>query len=230
MSRFIPTAASVALIALASACSGDEVTYQPRPAATVQAGLPPVPSIAQKPIKDGDAYTVWGASYHLRSRVHKKSVENKELTITGYIVKTNLPDAPKCAVHKTGKEDPEGCEAPIPTFWIADSKDATEKDAIKVMGWASNYAQLYDAVNEYKKRARHKKDDEEPLMDGIWGVKIPDPLPVKGVKVKVKGDYAMTFNKSTKGSEVDPIMGILTYSEVTYEDQPTEVATLPGMR
>src|SRR5690606_32032996 len=158
------------------------------------------------------------------------SVDNKELTIVGYIVKTNLEDAPKCAVHETGKEDPDDCKPPVPTFWIADTKDAPLTDAMKVMGWASNYAQIYDAIKEYKKREKSKKEDEWPLMDGFWAVKIPDPLPVKGAKVRVKGDYSMTFTKATSGAEVDPVMGILTYSEITYEEKPDEVATLPGMR
>src|SRR5207237_865795 len=74
----------------------------------VTVNLPPVPNVPQKPIKAGDAYTVWGASYQLRSRVHHKDVADKSLKVTGYISKRNLADAPACAVHKTGKDDPEG--------------------------------------------------------------------------------------------------------------------------
>jgi hypothetical protein len=224
------------LAALASAfasCDGNEVKYTPKPAPTVKANLPSVPSIPQRPIKNGEAYTVWGASYHLRSRVYNSSVAGKDIVLEGYIVKTNLPEAPECAVHETGKEDPEDCKPPIPTFWIADSKDAPLGEAMKVMGWASNYAQIYDAVKEYKKRERHPtktEKDEEPLMDAFWGVALPDPLPVKGAKVRVKGEYAMTFTKATTGAEADPIMGILTYSEMEYLEKPSEVATLPGMK
>src|SRR5690606_20158835 len=150
--------------------------YEPRPAYTGdKPQLPPVPNVPQDPIKAGDAYTVWGASYHLRSRVYHSDIAGKDIKLTGYVVQTNLPDAPACAVHETGKEDPEDCKPPVPTFWVADKPGADPKDAIKVMGWASNYAQIYDAIKEYKKRERAKKDDQEPLMDGFWGVAIPNP-------------------------------------------------------
>lgn len=212
-------------------CGGEDVKYTPRPAYTGEkANLPSVANVPTTAIKNGDAYTVWGAGYHLRSRVHRRTVANKDIKITGYIVKTNLPDAPECAVHETGKEDPEGCIAPVPTFWIADSPDADLKDSIKVMGWASNFAQIYDAIREYRKRERARKQDADPLMDAFWGVKIPNPIPVKGAKVTVQGNYSTTFTKATTGAEADPVMGILTYDSVEYDETPEEKATLPGMR
>lgn len=213
------------------ACGGEDVNYEPRPAYTGdKPQLPPVPNVPQDPIKAGDAYTVWGASYHLRSRVYHSDIAGKDIKLTGYVVKTNLPDAPACAVHETGKEDPEDCKPPVPTFWVADKPGADPKDAIKVMGWASNYAQIYDAIKEYKKRERAKKDDQEPLMDGFWGVAIPNPLPVKGAKVTIKGEYKSTFTKATTGAEADPIMGIMTYQSMEYHESPDEKATLPGMK
>ena len=51
-----------------------------------------------------------------------EAVAGKDITITGYIVKTNLPEAPACAVHKTGKGDKEDCKAAVPAFWIADEQ------------------------------------------------------------------------------------------------------------
>jgi hypothetical protein len=186
--------------------------------------------VAQKPIKNGDAYTIWGASYYLRSRVHRKEVYGKKISITGYIVKTNLAEAPECAVHRTGKADPENCKPPIPAFWIADTKDAPLSESIKVMGWASNFAQLYDAIGDYK---RLKLDDKPPpdklRQDELWGVAIPFPIPVKDAKVTVTGDYSTTFTKSSTGAEADPIMGLVTLDKITYLEPPTERATLPGM-
>ncbi|HTM46825.1 MAG TPA: hypothetical protein VL137_17840 [Polyangiaceae bacterium] len=218
---------------LATGCNsgGNEDAYKPKPAYSGnKATMPAVPSIVKKPIKVGDTYTIWGAAYYLRSRVHSKEVDGKDLKISGYIIKTNLMEAPLCAVHKTGKEDPEDCKAPVPAFWIADSKDAKEKDAIKVLGWASNFAQIYDAIGEYKKREGVKQVKEsEPLTDNFWGVKIPDPLPNVGAKVTVTGNYATTFTRATHGTVADPIMGVLTYSEMSYQEPPTETATLPGM-
>jgi hypothetical protein len=221
-------AATLATVVLA-ACGGEKVKYQPHPSPTVKADLPPVPNVPQKPIKSGDAYTVWGASYYLRSRVHHKDVADKDIKITGYISKTNLPDAPTCAVHKTGKEDPEGCKPPIPTFWLCDTKDAPDNECIRVMGWASNFAQLYDAVEAFAKEKKKDPKDREARTDNFWGVKIPDPLPVKGAKVTVKGNYATTFTKATSGTVADPIMGVLTYEEVETLEPAQEIAMLPGM-
>lgn len=219
-----------ALMAVA-ACGNAGEPYQPKvPPTGVKANLPSVPTVPNLPVKSGEAYTVWGASYHLRSRVHHSDVSGRDIKVTGYITATNLPEAPKCAVHPTGKQDPEGCEAPIPTFWIADSKDAEPKDAIKVLGWASNFAQLHDAVTEYRKRRARKKTDAEPLQDNFWGVKIPEPLPGPGAKVTVSGNYSTAFTRATSGTESDPIMGILTYDELEYHEEPAEIATLPGLR
>lgn len=210
----------------AAACGGEKVEYKPHPEGSgVKANLPAVPALPKKPIKNGDEYTVWGAGYHLRSRVHRKDIVGKKVTITGYVTKTNLPDAPECAVHKGGKADPENCKPPIPTFWISDSKDAKENESIKVMGWASNYAQIFDAIDEYDKG----KEDAE-YMDTFWGNKLPKPLPAVGAKVRVSGTYSSTFTQSSTGAEADPIMGIITYREMTELEPAPELATLPGKK
>ena len=226
------SASSATLAAvLAMGCGGDKIKYTPHTAPSgARASLPPVPNVPQKPIKTGDVYTVWGASYHLRNRVHHKEVADKPLKVTGYISKTNLPDAPVCAVHKTGKEDPEGCKPPIPTFWLCDTKEAPDSDCIRVLGWASNFAQLFDAVEAYEKDKKKDPKEQEARTDNFWGVKIPNPLPVKGAKVTVKGGYATTFTRATSGTVADPIMGLLTYDEIEVLEQGAEPATLPGMK
>jgi len=217
---------TLALSLLLSGCSKEEPKYEPKPAVSgLSATLPPVPSVPEKPVKDGDAYTVWGASYYLRNRVHQKKVEDQKITITGYIVKTNLGDAPECAVHPAGKADPEGCRSAVPTFWIADSKDADLKDAMKVMGWASNYAQIYDAIKEFD-----GAKEDAVYSDKTWGVELPKPLPEKGAKVKVDGQYSTNFTMASAGAEADPIMGILTYGKITYLEESAELATLPGVK
>ncbi len=221
----------LALVASAPGCGNEESKYEPKPAYTGEkVSLPGVGQVPQKPIKQGEAYTVWGASYQLRSRVYHNDINDKDIKLTGYIVKTNLPDAPECAVHETGKADPENCNPPIPTIWLGDTKDAPLDETIRVMGWASNFAQLYDAVKEYKKREKSKKDDAEPLQDAFWGVALPNPLPVKGAKVTIKGNYSTTFTKATSGIVSDPIMGVLTFDSIEYLEKPEEVATLPGMK
>ncbi len=230
MSLMSPRSCGLAFLFAASAaiagCGPDEVKYTPRPAYSgAKANLPPVANVPKKPIKNGEAYTVWGASYYLRSPVHHKEVAGKKLSVAGYIVKTNLAEAPVCAVHKGGKADLESCKAPIPAFWLGDSKDAPEAETIKVMGWASNFAQVYDAIAEFDKG----KDNAEHL-DNLWQVKIPNPLPSVGAKVTVKGDYATTFTKSSTGVEADPFMGMLAFEEMTIAEPGTELATLPGVK
>lgn len=224
------TIATVLLFS-AAGCGQEKEKYKPHPSPSgVKASLPPVPNVPQKPLKSGDAYTVWGASYQLRSRVHHKDVAGKKLKIAGYISKTNLPEAPECAVHKTGKEDPEGCKPPIPTFWLCDAKEATDNDCIRVMGWASNFAQLHDAIEQYDKDKKKDAKDKEPFMDNFWGVKVPDPIPSKGAKVVVTGDYSTTFTKATTGAVADPIMGLMTYEEIQTVEPAPEEAQLPGMK
>jgi hypothetical protein len=128
-------------------------------------------------------------------------------------------------VHKGGKADPENCKPPIPAFWIGDSKDAPQNETIKVMGWASNFAQIYDAIKEFDKG----KEDAE-YSDTFWGVKIPNPLPAVGAKVTVSGTYSTTFTQSSTGAEADPFMGLLAMQELKVLEPASELSTLPGMK
>lgn len=207
-------------------CGQEEVKYQPRPASSgAKPSLPPAANLPKRPLKNGDAYTVWGASYSLRSRNHRKEVAGKRLSVQGYITKSNMQDAPACAVHKAGKADPESCKAPVPAFWIGDTKDAPEADCIKVMGWASNFAQIFDAIDEYDKG----KDNAE-YNDANWGVKVPNPLPAVGAKVTVTGQYGVSFSKASSGAEADPFMGVIDFQEMTVQEPAAELATLPGKK
>jgi hypothetical protein len=54
-----------------------------------------------------------GAAYAFRSRQHRGEVVDKPIAITGYVVKTNLGRAPRCAVHRGGIADPDNCRAEI---------------------------------------------------------------------------------------------------------------------
>lgn len=226
---FIALSTAVLSIAL-TGCGREEATYQPVPAVSgLSANLPPIPTIPDKPIKDGENYTVWGVSYHQRNRVHTKEVTDQKLSIVGYIVKTNYDEAPECAVHETGKGDPDGCKPPIPTFWIADTKDAPESDWLKVMGWASNFANIYSAIEEFDKLKEDEKP-EEAILDNTWGVEIPFPLPAKGAKVAVTGNYSTAFTLASSGVVADPIMGVMTYRKIDYLEPAAELANLPGMK
>lgn len=240
------SSAFVLATSLALGCGGDDKKYVPKPANSGKAAsMPKVPELPKKPKKEGDAYTVWGVTHDLRSRVHREEVDGKKLSIVGYIVKTNLVPcaskdekdgtkegcAPECAVHKGGKGDEADCKAPVPTFSIADSKEE-KTDVIDVMGWASNYARLYDAIELLDKTPKDKqseKDFQEKMLDMMWQVPIPNPIPEIGAKVKVTGTYGVTFTKATSGAAANPKYGIMTVETVEYLEQPSKLATLPGM-
>jgi hypothetical protein len=214
----------------ASVTSAPEPCLEPiEPAAPAQAivALPELPTVRldKEPIRyDDEHYTVWGASYYLRSRPHRHEVTGESIRVTGYVTKTNLPDAPACAVHRTGKADPEDCKAPLPTFWLGDSPDAPERECIQVMGFASNYAQIYDAI-----QVMDRGKPGEKYIDVFWGTALPNPLPARGAKVSVQGRYGTTFTKATSGSVSEPIMGILTFEEMLTLEPAPELASLPGV-
>src|SRR6186713_1968428 len=64
----VPVIASLSLgiaSGLLAGCKDDGEPYQPVvPPTGAKANLPPVPSVPKKPLKEGEAYTVWGASYY----------------------------------------------------------------------------------------------------------------------------------------------------------------------
>ncbi len=228
---------------LSVGCGGEEAKYEPKPPPSGRAAaVPAPPTLPNKPKKEGDAYTIFGASHDLRSKVHRDEVNGKKISLVGYIVKSNLAECkddskaieenctPKCAVHKGGKEDPADCKAPVPTFFIADAKEAQGDEMIAVMGWASNYAKIYDAIEEYDKAASLEKQKEIKVDDPVWGGTIPNPLPAVGAKVKVTGNYGVTFTKATAGTAANPKYGIMTVETIEYLEPPTELVKLPGMK
>ena len=146
----------------------------------------------------------------------------------GFIVKTNYDDAPECAIHKTGKADPPDCKAPVPTFYIADDM-GEKKDLIPVMGFASNFAQLYTLIEGIDK-APKGEEDEVALMDEFWGMDLPNPVPNTGAKVRVTGYYGVTFTKATKGVAANPKYGIMSAEKIEYEEKPPKRAVLKGMK
>jgi hypothetical protein len=222
-------AAAIALSSLSLGCGPDEQPYVPKPAVSgKKPTLAAVPTLPVKKKKDGDAYTIWGITHDLRSRVHTDDVRGKKVSIVGYVVKTNYDSAPKCAIHKTGKGDPADCKSSIPTFAIADDK-GEQKDMIDVMGWASNFAQLFTLIEGIDKAAKGK-ESEVKLKDEFWAVDIPNPIPNIGAKVKVTGTYDITFTKATGGAASNPKYGIMTVEKIEYLEPPTDRVYLPGMK
>jgi hypothetical protein len=228
---------------LALGCGqGNDKPYQAKPAYSgKKPSLPQQPTLPAKAKKEGEAYTVWGAIHDLRSEVHSGDFEGKPTALVGWVVATNFgtlckdknaqaedepPCVPECAVHKSGKADPTECNAPVPTFWIADDKEEKDiqKNAIPVRGFASNFAQLFTAIEEID------KDDEAKYMDIFFGAELTDPLPNVGGKVKVTGSYGYTYTKSTGAAASNPRTGILTWDKHEWLEKPAKRAVLPGMK
>ncbi len=219
--------ASMGTLGLVGGCGNNEDAYKPVPAwSGRKASLPSVPSLPSTPIKNGSDYTIYGAIHQLNSSIHSADVNNKEITIVGYIVKSNMESIDKCAIHKTGKADPEGCKTEIPTYWISDVK-GDSKQTIRVMGWASNFANVFDALEKYKNL---KDPPKELLKDELWSVEIPFPLPAVGAKVKVTGKYGVNFARSSTGVEADPVNGIMNVTKLDYVEPSPEPASFPQLK
>ena len=241
--RLLPTVFAFALACAAEQRPAAQAVVAPAPTATVEpcpdaparsvavASHPRPPTLPalrldKEPIQfDDDSLTVWGASYYLRSRRHRVEVTHEVVSITGYVTKTNLPDAPACAVHRAGRADPDNCRSEIPTFWLGDKPDAPEGDAIRVLGFASNYAQLYEAI-----LLMDRGKAGERYVDTFWGVAVPNPLPALGAKVTVRGRFGASFTKASSGIITDTTMGILTFEEMLTLEPGREPATLPGLK
>lgn len=216
-------------LGLAACSSGADDPYKPAPAwSGRKPSLPAPPTLNAAPIKVGDAYTIQGASHHLRSRIHDKDVTKASITIQGYIVEENISTAPQCAIHKVGKADPEDCKAEIPSFFIADEKGAgKDKPRIRVLGWAKNFATVFEALEKYKNLKEIKDPAKDYYKDELWSIEVPFPLPAKDAKVKVTGKYGFVFSKASTGLVSDPVNGVLTYEKLEYVEQAPEKVAFP---
>lgn len=189
MQSFARAASLAAAVVLSAACGSEENPYKPTPAwSGKHASLPAPASLPSTPIKTGDSYTIYGAVHQLRSLLHGKEVTKDPISITGYIVDSNIPRAPECAIHKTGKKDPDNCSAEVPSFWVADNKGDSKGLRVRVVGWSRNFAVICSAMKEFKK-LKPGEQPKEPVMDDMLNVQVPLPLPSVGAKVKITGAY-----------------------------------------
>jgi hypothetical protein len=206
----------------------EEPAYVPRAAPTgSEPSLPEPPGREVRAKRMGEAYTVWGAAHDLRSRFLSDEVTGRRIAIVGSIIRTNYDLAPACAVHRTGKADRADCVSPVPSFFLADEKRETQT-AIEVMGWAANFAEVFTLV-EAIDRAPKDKEGEVKLIDDVWGMNLPNPVPAVGARVKVTGLYGVTFTKVTGGAS-NARYGIMTAERIEYLSPPPERARLPGMK
>ncbi|MDP8999593.1 MAG: hypothetical protein M3O46_05720 [Myxococcota bacterium] len=214
----------LATLPLVVACSNDDNPYKPVPAwSGKRPSLPAPPSLPNTPVKSGDAYSIYGAIHQLRSLIHSKEVTAQPITIVGYVVDSNIPRAPDCAVHKTGKKDPDNCAPEVPSFWIADNKGDTKGPKIRVVGWARNFAVIYDAMTAYKKLKPGQEPPDGGVTDDMLNVVVPFPLPSVGEKVRVTGAYNVA--KVVVSDMVsEPIGGVIAYSKIEQVEPAPEPA------
>jgi len=213
------------LLAASSGCSGgEENPYKPQPAwSGKHASVPAPPSLpSPSTYKQGDSYTVAGAIHQLRSLLHSKEVTAQPISITGYIVDSNIPRAPDCAVHKTGKKDPDNCTPELPSFWIADEKGSTKGPRVRAVGWARNFAVIFDAMTAYKK-LKPGDQPKEPINDDILNVPLPFPLPAVGAKVKITGAYNV-FKTVVSDMVSEPIGGVIAPTKIEVLEPAPEPA------
>jgi hypothetical protein len=219
------TVGTVAALVAATACGGDDNPYKPAPAwSGKKANIPAPPSLPTTPIKNSDGtYTIYGAIHQLRSELHSKDVTANPITISGYIVDSNVGRAPACAIHKTGKGDPPNCDAEVPSFWIADNKGDTKGLRVRIVGWARNYAVICDAMKAYNK-LKPGEQPKEPVNDDILNVPLPNPLPSIGAHVKITGAYNVA--KTVVSDMVsEPIGGVMAMQKLETVEPAPQVAT-----
>jgi hypothetical protein len=222
--RALRTIGIAAAMAAASGCGGDDNPYKPQPAwSGKKANMPAPPSMPTSPMKSGDGYTIYGAIHQLRSLLHSKDVTAQPITVVGYIVDSNVGRAPECAIHKTGKADPEKCAPEVPSFWIADEKGNTKGSKIRIVGWARNFAVVCDAMKNYNK-LKPGEAPKEPTKDDILNVELPNPLPSVGAKVKITGAY--NVSKTVVSDMVsEPLGGVMALQKMeTMESAPSPAA------
>ncbi len=224
---------SASLVVTSIGCGGEDNPYRPQEAWSGKIpNLPTPPPMPSTPVKQGDAYTVYGAVHQLRSLLHVKDVTAQPITIEGYIVDSNIPRAPDCAVHKTGKKDPDNCPPPaangdtppieVPSFWIADQKGDMAGLKVRVVGWARNYAVIYDAMKAYRD-VKPGEQPKKPVNDDMLNVDVPCPLPSVGAKVKVTGAY--NVSKVVVSDMVsEPIGGVIALQKMETEEPAPQPA------
>lgn len=225
----VPSASASSPSASATtACSASSTPYVPVASwSGARPDLPAPPALPTTPLRDGDAYTVFGAIHALRSRFGAAEL-SKSITVVGYIVDTNLPRAPKCVLHKTGIADPKGCSSEIPAFTIADAKTGAGEVKFRVMGWASNFPNVYEAFLKYKTLTA-APPPSALYTDELWATTVPYPLPAVGAKVRIKGRYGFTFTKSSAGIEADPEHGVFTLEEAVTLELAPRPASFPQL-
>ncbi len=230
----LPTIGIAARVALMSALALPVVTgcgdtednpYKPQPAWSGKAAsLPAPPGLPNTPIKAGADYTVYGAIHQLRSLLHGKDVTAQPISIVGYIVDSNIPRAPDCAVHKTGKKDPDNCNPEVPSFWIADDKGNDKGQKIRIVGWARNFAVVFDAMTAYKKiKPGDQPTEKQAVTDDMLNVTVPFPLPAVGAKVRVTGAYSVA--KVVVSDMVsEPLGGVMALQKMDVLEPAPELA------
>ncbi|MFI5298811.1 MAG: hypothetical protein ACHREM_12005 [Polyangiales bacterium] len=205
----------------------DKVKYKPEPAYSgEEANLPAVPKIAvASTFKSGADWTIYGVQHQLNNPRHKSEVEQKDLSITGFVVKVYRPEEPKgkegCVYAQ--KKHPPTSKEPYPPnmdctklvpqpepphFWIADKKDEPNPAKwVMVEGYASTFIQQAMARDWYSKGG-HKIDStkaDDLYLDNNYSSQITIlGEPKIGSKVVVSGKFGSFYQEGMGGKAVSP--------------------------
>ena len=110
----------------------------------------------------------------------------------------------------------------MPSFWIADNKDDTKGLKVRVVGWARNFAVIYDAMVMYNKvKPGEQPTDKQIVTDDMLNVPLPFPLPAVGAQVKITGAYNVA--KTVVSDMVsEPTGGVMALQKVdTLQPRPS---------
>src|SRR4029077_15506827 len=115
------------------------------------------------------------------------------------------------------------CTPEVPSFWIADNKGDTKGPKIRVVGWARNFAVIYDAMVAYKKLKPGEEPKDGGVMDDMLNVVLPFPLPAVGEKRRGTGAYNVA--KVVVSDMVsEPTGGVIAYSKIDQLEAAPEAA------
>jgi hypothetical protein len=105
---------------------------------------------------------------------------------------------------------------------MADDKaPAPDAPRIRVVGWARNFAVVYDAMRYYGRG--DGATGGKPMIDDILNVDVPYPLPAIGMKLKVTGRYRPTIYVVAEPVS-EPLMGVLQFGQMELLEPPPKPA------
>ena len=112
----------------------------------------------------------------------------------------------------------------MPSFWIADNKGDTKGLKVRVVGWARNFAVIYDAIKAYKKiKPGEQPTEKQAVQDDMLNVTVRSRCPSVGAKVKLTGAYNVA--KTVVSDMVsEPTGGVMALQKMEMLEPAPDVA------